>query len=302
MATATRVSMGMGEAVSSAPQVLPDTQHGSRAVPAELVRALNAPLPAEAIKPHPTKDYLSSVKAIYVIERLNEVFGIGGWTYRTSVTEQGTPTLVPDDRKPGVMKEKPGMIVMHVVFQVPAYGIRLEQYGGSDNPDRGDAYKGAVTDALSKCASYLGIAMDVYKGGGPTKQNPRGIAVAPRPKYTPAQVKVVTAKLARQPAAALVEQIPETYYEDAPEDEQPTIEEQLQYSIQAAREKRLEAFGIMQRRHAAVGFPQTFGAQLGQFGVRVAAEFPDTQEGIAQAAACFAAMRADVAKREARGQ
>ena len=33
------------------------------------------------------------------------------------------------------------------------------------NPDPvADAYKGACTDALSKCASYLGIGMDVYKG------------------------------------------------------------------------------------------------------------------------------------------
>jgi hypothetical protein len=35
-----------------------------------------------------------------------------------------------------------------------------------------------VTDAISKIGSYLGIAMDVYKGGGPTKLNPRGMAVA----------------------------------------------------------------------------------------------------------------------------
>ena len=39
--------------------------------------------------------------------------------------------------------------------------IAIEQFGGNDNPDRGDAYKGACTDALSKCASYLGIGMDV---------------------------------------------------------------------------------------------------------------------------------------------
>src|SRR5207247_2228312 len=47
--------------------------------------------------------------------------------------------------------------------------------------DAGDAYKGAVTDALGKIASYLGVGIDVYKGGGPTKMNPRGRAVSPRP-------------------------------------------------------------------------------------------------------------------------
>jgi hypothetical protein len=73
------------------------------------------------------------------------------------------------------------MIVMKVVLKVPVYGIRIEQYGGSENEDAGDAYKGAVTDALGKIASYLGVGIDVYKGGGPTKSNPRGKAVSPRP-------------------------------------------------------------------------------------------------------------------------
>lgn len=167
--------------VTKATTAATHTGNGSKTVPSELVRKLYAPLPPEAIRPHPTKEYLSSVKAIFVIERLNEVFGIGGWTYRSEVIENPGPTQVPDRRQgaaPGAMKDKAGMIVVRVVFRVAAFGIRLEQFGGSDNEDRGDAYKGAVTDALSKIASYLGIAIDVYKGGGPTKVNPRGTAVA----------------------------------------------------------------------------------------------------------------------------
>jgi hypothetical protein len=35
---------------------------------------INKPLPKEAITTHPTKTYLSSIKSIYVTERLNEVF------------------------------------------------------------------------------------------------------------------------------------------------------------------------------------------------------------------------------------
>jgi Rad52/22 family double-strand break repair protein len=152
-------------------------------VPLELVRALYQPMPPEAIQPHPTKDYLSSVKAIFVIERLNEVFGMGGWSYRTEVIEASPDSL---------------MVVVRVVLRVPAYGIRLEQFGGSDNKDRGDAYKGAVTDALSKCASYLGVAIDVYKGGGPTKRNPRGATVT-QPQMVQQERKPVG------PAAAVAE-------------------------------------------------------------------------------------------------
>jgi hypothetical protein len=56
------------------------------------------------------------------------------------------------------------MVVVKATVTIPVYAIEVEQYGGNDNPDRGDAYKGACTDALSKCASYLGVGMDVYKG------------------------------------------------------------------------------------------------------------------------------------------
>lgn len=111
------------------------------------VEMLKKKLPAEAVKPHPTKTYLSSIKVIYIVERLNEVFGVGGWFVRNRFE---------------VREGK--MVVCHSVFTAPEYGIEHESYGGNDNTDLGDAYKGACTDALSKIASYLYIGMDVYKG------------------------------------------------------------------------------------------------------------------------------------------
>lgn len=118
------------------------------------VAQLKKPLPPEAVKPHPTKSYLSSIKAIYVVERLNEVFGTGKWHLKSEV-----------------INDKTDMIVVKAILTIPEYGIELESYGGNDNGgegsknhDLGDAYKGAVTDALTKICSYLGIAMDVYKG------------------------------------------------------------------------------------------------------------------------------------------
>jgi hypothetical protein len=47
-------------------------------LPPEIVEQLKKPLPAEAITANPIKPGLSSVKVIYVIERLNEVFGLNG--------------------------------------------------------------------------------------------------------------------------------------------------------------------------------------------------------------------------------
>lgn len=114
----------------------------------EQIALLKKPLPKEAISQHPTKKYLSSIKAIYVTERLNEVFGLGGWRIANEVVEAG---------------EK--MIIIKATFYATDYGITIPDiFGGNDNPDRGDAYKGACTDALTKIGSYLYIGMDVYKG------------------------------------------------------------------------------------------------------------------------------------------
>lgn len=121
----------------------------------DMRKKLNAPLPAEAVKPHPTKTYLSSIKAIYVTERLNDVFGIGAWTLKTEL----------------ITSTEKGMIVVKVTLTIPEYGVYYESFGGNDNGgeasknfDLGDAYKGATTDAITKICSYMEIGIAVFKG------------------------------------------------------------------------------------------------------------------------------------------
>lgn len=121
---------------------------------ADQIKKLKAPLPAAAVSKHPTKTYLSSIKAIYVVERLNDVFGIGSWKLKSEVIDNKTD-----------------MIVVRATLTIPEYGIELESFGGNDNGgensknfDLGDAYKGATTDALTKICSYLEIGIDVFKG------------------------------------------------------------------------------------------------------------------------------------------
>ena len=130
-----------------------------QSVPQELVEKLRKPLPNEAVTKHPTKSYLSSIKAIYVVERLNDVFGLGGWKIKNELVE------LYDFKKSVKGAEVAGtMVVMKATLTVPQYGIEFEAYGGNDNDDRGDAYKGACTDALTKIGSYMFIGMEVYKG------------------------------------------------------------------------------------------------------------------------------------------
>lgn len=113
----------------------------------EQIKKLNEPLPAEALHQHPSRSYLTAIKAIYVTERLNDVFGVGTWSIKTDyVGREGK------------------MVVCKVTLEIKDYGIYYESFGGNDNEDLGDAYKGASTDAITKIASYMGIGAEVFKG------------------------------------------------------------------------------------------------------------------------------------------
>jgi hypothetical protein len=167
---------GVEHAHSSAAAPPPVTENSADAIqlPEDLKVKLKEPLPREAVSPNPQKPGLSVIKVIYVVERLNEVFGLNGWHVDNEVVETGR------------------MVVVRATLSVPQYAIAIEQFGGNDNPDRGDAYKGACTDALSKCASYLGIGMDVYKGlyESPAAGRQNGASTTPQtpaPKETSAQ-------------------------------------------------------------------------------------------------------------------
>ena len=167
---------GIEHAHSSAAAPPPVTENSAEALqlPDDVKVKLKEPLPREAVSPNPQKPGLSVIKVIYVVERLNEVFGLNGWHVDNEVLETGR------------------MVVVRATLAIPRYAIAIEQFGGNDNPDRGDAYKGACTDALSKCASYLGIGMDVYKGLyenlGAGRQNGASTATrTPAPKETSAQ-------------------------------------------------------------------------------------------------------------------
>lgn len=117
----------------------------------EIKKKLQAPFPEEAKSPHPTKPYLTTIKAAYVMERLNDVFGVCGWTIEH--------TIVSDDSE---------YVVVGGCIYLPEFELRTpDQYGGhgktGTNTEPADGYKSAVTDLMSKSASYLEIGIDVFK-------------------------------------------------------------------------------------------------------------------------------------------
>lgn len=122
---------------------------------------LGEKLPDWAIKKHPTKSNMSVIHPMAVIERLNHVFGIGGWQTRV-VFIKSYDWMQPTK----VGERKVYTSTCQVIFDVEEYDIHLEQFGGSTNDDEGDAMKGSATDALTKIASYLNIGVEIYKGNG----------------------------------------------------------------------------------------------------------------------------------------
>jgi len=127
-------------------------------LPISLEEMLKKPLPSAAIKQHSQKKYLSTIDPAYIIERLNDVFGIGGWHVEHEI-------ILSNDSQ----------IVVRGRLEIPHYEIKTSyQYGGwqdkNEKMEIGDRYKAAVTDCFGKCASYLGIGLDVYKGIQKPKQ------------------------------------------------------------------------------------------------------------------------------------
>jgi len=142
--------------------------HGGKytRLPKEYREKLSSALPREAIKKHPTKTFLSTIKQIFITERLNDVFGVGGWDFEHNIVG------VYDNDTYTRTKTKSGK-VNNVIVGGRLYSREFDlytplQYGGGDiegyNTDPSDGFKGAVTDCMSKCASLWEIGIQVFKG------------------------------------------------------------------------------------------------------------------------------------------
>lgn len=131
-----------------------------------MAAALVAPLPEEALYKKQGTD-LTFIKPIYVVQRLNEVFGIGGWSTQAEVINQ----------------QVDGTIIVKTTLTIPALNTYYQQFGAFRSDDPGVSYKSAATEGLIKCASYLGIGMSVYMG----KQN-----LSPHPETAPLKQRIST--------------------------------------------------------------------------------------------------------------
>ena len=132
--------------------------------------------PEEAIKWREGRkgEWYPYTNTAYVIRQLNEAFA-WNWDFECDSEEMilrnGEPFEIKVRGRLTVRAAGYGTIVK------TQYGCQPLQ-GGPKAPSYGDCYKGAASDALKKCASMLGIALDLYDSGSQIDKGRSGNAPA----------------------------------------------------------------------------------------------------------------------------
>lgn len=125
-------------------------------------RLINLPTPEDFIETKPGRGgkQVRYVQGGYVIAKLNAVFGPLNWEFK--ISERGQTERKNESNAEGevwVYGE------LAVIDHKNGFRVTKGQYGQHPihkNVPLGDAFKAAGTDALKKCASLFGVALDVY--------------------------------------------------------------------------------------------------------------------------------------------
>lgn len=140
------------------------------------VSVLTRPLPKDKIQTRPGKGGMEFffITPDFVIETLNEAFG-GEWSTR----------IVSHD----IFAEN--VAVVGLELSVPTTDgkyIAKQQFGSCEinrGMDVGSAFKGAASDALKKCATLLGLGLELYKDEEPVVPTPPQFRTPPAPAPRP---------------------------------------------------------------------------------------------------------------------
>ena len=126
-------------------------EENSTNVAESVYEKLKAPFPAEAYSVDNSRGFaLTSLKAQYVRERLNDALGFMNWQFDGN--------HIPQEDGSILFKGVLSIRVNGEVNKISAVGY------SSKKKNLGDMYKGANTDALCKAASNIGVGNEVFKG------------------------------------------------------------------------------------------------------------------------------------------
>jgi len=110
----------------------------------------------------------------FVIRTLNQAFG---WDWDFEADHEEILYIYPDGiQRPYEVRCRGKLTVRNdgrAITKMQFGSQPLEFLQNTDTPiSLGDAFKGAASDALKKCASLLGIALDLYDSDSPINENP----------------------------------------------------------------------------------------------------------------------------------
>lgn len=123
---------------------------------------ISALTPTQHVKVKPGRGgkKVTYVEGGYVIAKLNEAFSPLGWDFE--VVDQGQSERKTESNAEGEVWVRGKLTI---IDHKNGYRVFKTQYGQHPihkNVPIGDAFKAAATDAMKKCASLFGIALDVY--------------------------------------------------------------------------------------------------------------------------------------------
>ena len=124
-----------------------------------ITEILKKDFPPEALSADSSRGFtLTSIKAAFVIERLNDVFGLCGTGWKYEFTNFKEPKN--GEGEIGVK------VTLHYQKEDGEWSEPISHIGGKKivRGNLTDARKSAITDGLTKIASMLGIGHKVFKG------------------------------------------------------------------------------------------------------------------------------------------
>lgn len=143
------------------------------AFPKQAKEVITRPIPETLIKIKPGKGANSYISGQTVIDHLNEAFGYL-WSYETveQWVQQSIDKFNPKYDKEPVPQGPVAHVKGRLTVLIPQpdgtmFPLIKEQYGSKaimgGQSDQESVFKAAGTDAMKKCASLLGIGLELYR-------------------------------------------------------------------------------------------------------------------------------------------
>jgi hypothetical protein len=119
---------------------------------------------------------LQYVSGEQVVTRLNEVLGVGGWSFRVLRHD-----INPEADEAWALGELVAEIGERTVVRQQFGSQKVRRSRSTGAPlDLGFDLKGASTDAMKKCASLLGVGLYLSRKAPPRLSNGRGMGTGMR--------------------------------------------------------------------------------------------------------------------------